>query len=159
MPIIRKRCEFCHSWFTCDPRTPHQICCSKPECRKQRKAVADKRWRLNNPTYDKSRARKKRDWAQKRDYWRHYRQTHPDYVAADNKRRHKTHKARKSAANQDARRKIAVGKLAGTRDFAPNSAANQVAIARRVDILVEYLFPNEPAANPNATYLMPPFRP
>jgi hypothetical protein len=151
MPITKKRCEFCHDWFTPDARTKHQVSCNKPECRRLRKQAANQRWRRNNSSYDKSRAAKKRAWAKKRNYWHHYRETRPAYAAADNKRRHKDHKALKSAANQDARREIAVGKLADTRVFAPDSAANQDAIARRVDILVEYLFLNVPAANPNDT--------
>lgn len=151
MPIKKKRCQFCHAWFSPDPRTPQQKCCGSPACRKQRKKAADKRWRLNNPGYDKTRAAKKRAWAQSCDYWSRYRQARPAYAAADGKRRCKSYKARKFSANQDARRQITVELLASTRAIATNPSANQDAIARRVDIIAGYLFPEAPSANPNDT--------
>jgi hypothetical protein len=147
MPIKKKRCQVCRRWFIPDPRTSHQVCCDKPECRKRRKAAANKKWRLDNPRYDKSRAGKKRAWARGRDYWRNYRRTHPNYAARDNKRRSKARRSRKCAANQAMRRKIAVGKLESLRNITPDSAANQDVIARRMEVLVEYLFPQERAAN------------
>ena len=159
MPIKRKRCKFCRNWFTCNPRTEHQICCEKPECREQRKIAAKRLWWRNNPDYDKSRADKKLKWARRRDYWRYYRQTHPAYAAADNKRRRKAYKNQKFSANQDAITKIAVGKLESIRDIIPNPSANQDMIARRVDIIVDYLFLKEPSANQNGTDLSLPSGP
>ncbi len=153
MPIKKKRCQVCHHWFTPDPRTSHQVCCDKPECRKRYKAAANKKWRLNNPDYDKSRVAKKCAWARRRDYWRDYRRTHPAYAAADNKRRHKAHLAHKFAANQVLMRRTAVGRLESLRNISPDSAANQDVIARRVDVIVDYLFPKEAAANPKGTDL------
>ena len=156
MPIKKKRCLICRRWFTPDPRTSHQVCCTDPECRRQHKAAMDKQWRQANPDYDKSRAVKKRVWARGLDYWRRYRRTHPIYATADNKRRHKAHLARKSAANQVVIRKIAVEKLASLREIGLDSAANQVVIARRVEVIVDYLFPEEVAANPKGTDLWLP---
>ncbi len=151
MPTKKKRCQVCRQWFTPDPRTSHQVCCDKPECRKQYKTAANKKWRLNNPGYDKSRAAKKCAWARRRGYWRGYRRTHPAYATADNKRRHKAHLAHKSAANQAMMRTIAVGRLESLRDISPDSAANQDVIARRVEVIVDYLFPKGAAANPKGT--------
>lgn len=151
MPIKKKRCQFCHCWFTPNPRAPHQICCGSSQCREQRKSAADKNWRQNNYGYDKSRAGKKRAWAYEADYWRIYRHNHPDYVIRDNRRRRRTHKAVKNAANQDAVHKIAVEKLASIRAMPTVFAANQDAVARRVDLIVDYLVLKEPAANPNDT--------
>ncbi|MBI4801026.1 MAG: hypothetical protein HY796_00720 [Elusimicrobia bacterium] len=159
MTIKKKRCRFCRNWFPHDPRTERQICCEKPECRKQRKITANRRWRLNNPDYDKSRAGKKRIWARGRGYWRYYRQTHPAYVAADNKRRRKAYKNHKFSANQDAIAKIALEKLASIRDIIPNPSANQDMIARRGDVIVDYLFLKESSANRNATDLSLPSGP
>jgi len=155
MPTKKKRCKFCRSWFTPDPRTEHQICCDNPQCRKQRKAENNRSWRLRNPGYDKSRAGKKRAWARARVYWCKYRQEHPAYAAADNKRRSKAHKARRCAANQATRRKIAVEKLDSLNNSATDYAANQAMIARRVEVIVNYLFPEGPAANRNHTDFKP----
>ena len=151
MPIKKKRCQFCRNWFPPDPRTEHQITCTDPLCRKQRKAAANKAWRLRNPGYDKSRADKKSAWARERVYYPNYRRAHPDYAARDNKRRRKAHKARKCAANQATRREIAVGRLESLCTISPDFAANQDAIARRVEVLADYLFPEERAANRNST--------
>ena len=159
MPIKKKRCLICHCWFTPDPRTSHQVCCTDPKCRRQHKAAMDKRWRQANPDYDKSRAGKKRTWSRELDYWRRYRRAHPAYAAADNKRRHKAHLVRKSAANQAVIRKIAVERLASLRETGLDSAANQVVIARRVEVIVDYLFPEEVAANPKGTDLWLPCGP
>lgn len=153
MPIPKKRCKFCHAWFTPDARTAHQVCCGKPECRRQRKKAANLSWRQKNPTYEKTRADKKLAWAQSRGYWPYYRNGHPDYVAADNKRRCNAYKAHKISARQDARRKIAVEGLASTREIITNPSARQDAIARRVDIIAEYLSLCAPSANPNGTDL------
>ncbi len=153
MPIPKKRCKFCHAWFTPDARTAHQVCCDNPECRRQRKKAANINWRLKNPAYEKTRAGKKRAWAQSCGYWPNYRLTHTDYTARDNKRRCKSYKAQKISANQDARREIAVERLASTRETVANPSANQDAIARRVDIIAEYLSLSTPSANANGTDL------
>ena len=151
MPIKKKRCRFCRRWFTPNPRAPHQICCGSSQCRELRKSAADRSWRQNNSGYDKSRAGKKRVWASGKGYWRTYRRNHPDYVIRDNRRRRRAHKSGKNAANQDAVHKIAVEKLASIRAMPPVFAANQDAVARRVDLIVDYLILKEPAANPNGT--------
>lgn len=153
MPIPKKRCKFCHAWFTPDARTAHQVCCDKPECRRQRKRAANINWRLKNPAYEKTRAGKRRAWARSNAYWQQYRQAHPAYTAADIKRRCRAYKEQKISANQDARHEIAVERLASTREIVSNPSANQDAIARRVDIIAEYLSLCAPSANANGTDL------
>lgn len=155
MPIKKTRCKFCLSWFNPDPRTPEQSCCDKLKCRKRRKAALNKNWRRRHPGYDKRRADKKCAWAGARDYWRNYRRTHPGYVAKDNERRCKAYKARKFSANQALRRKIAVEKLDSLQEIPLNPSANQALIARRVDVIADYLFPKEPSANRNDTDCRP----
>jgi len=159
MTIKKKRCQVCRSWFSPDPRTEHQICCDKSECRKQHKIAANKKWRLDNPDYDKSRAGKKRTWARARGYWGHYRRTHPRYAAADNKRRCTAYKKRKFSANQDMRRKIAVEKLKSLHDIPLNLSANQDVIARRVNSMFDYLLRKEFSANRNDTDMPPAYQP
>lgn len=143
----KRRCEFCHKWFSPHPRAPHQRCCLNPACRKKRKAKADKDWWLNNPDYGKSRNLKICLWAQAYpDYWRKYRKEHPDYVARDNRRRCSSYKRRKISAKQDAVHKISVEKLKSIRDFEPVSSAKQDAVHRRVNGILDYLFWKESSA-------------
>lgn len=151
MPIPKKRCKFCHAWFTPDARTAHQVSCGKPECRRQRKKAANLSWRQKNPTYEKTRAAKLRVWARRRGYWRWYRESHPAYAAEDSKRRCRAYKASKFSAKQDTRRQIAVERLASTREIVANPSAKQDAISRRVDIIADYLFFSAPSAKPNDT--------
>lgn len=143
-----RRCEFCHRWFLPHPRTyRQQRSCSKPECRKKRKAEAKKNWWQKNPGYNKGRKTKIRAWAKRYpDYWQKYRREHPDYVKKDNKRRHTSHKKEKNAAKQDAIREISVERLKSIMEIKPDSAAKQDTIQRRVKGIVDYLIWKEFAA-------------
>ena len=145
----KKRCSVCGKWFRPDKRTlKHQTCCRKASCRKKRKARANKSWRTRHPGYDKSRRLKKRDWAQKYpDYWRRYRQEHPEYRARDNRRRQTSRKRAQNAANQDAIQEMSVEKLRSIPLCEPECAANQDVMDRRVDEIVNYLLWKEHAAN------------
>lgn len=143
-----QRCIICHSWFQPNPRTIRtQKACSRPPCQKKRKFLANQSWRMRNPSYDHSRRRKVQAWAKTYpDYWRHYRATHPDYVERNNRRRGLSRKKALGAANQDAIGQIAVEKLRSIPAVGPESAANQVAILRRLNGVVEFLFWKETAA-------------
>lgn len=151
----KKRCIFCHKWFRPDPRTAHQTCCPAPECRKTRKALTNKSWRIRHPNQDKARAGKKRAWAHGTGYWRNYRRAHPEYRAKDNQRRSTAYKKQNLSANQDLRRKIAVGKLTSIREMTPVSSANQDLMPRRMAGLLDYLLWTWSSANPSPTDLKP----
>jgi len=96
--MCQKQCAACDDLFTPRPNVPDQSFCSKPECQRERRRswqkkklkedadyrtnqrVAQKRWRKRNP-----------------DYWRRYRQSHPEYTARNreqqrqrNRKRHRT---------------------------------------------------------------------
>ena len=148
MKIVKKRCEFCRKWFLPDPRTFRtQKCCSDSECRKKRKAMADKNWRKNNPRYNDYRKEKIKSWAKEYpDYWKKYRKEHPVYVEKDNKRRSTRHKKGKIAAKQDAISQIFVEKLKSIQENRANYAAKQDAIDRRIDSLLESLIWKESSA-------------
>lgn len=151
MSNSKKRCSICSRWYRPDKRTQqHQTCCRKASCRKKRKARANKSWRTRHPGYDQSRKLKKRDWAQKNDYWRRYRHKHPAYCDRDNRRRKASRNRLQNAANQDAIRKISVDKLKSIPPCEPEYAANQDMMDRRVDKLVNYLLWKEHAANQNS---------
>jgi len=154
MPIKKKRCIICHKWFLPNSRTSEQICCDEPKCRKQFKAETNKRWRKLNSYYEKTRNSKKRTWEKNGEYHRRYRRAHPAYVKADNLRRSKVRKNTKMSARQASIREIVVEKLKSTMNNAPDLSARQVLIDRRVDIIIEYLFPKEIAARQAPTDLL-----
>ena len=153
MPTKKKRCIICHKWFLPDPRTSKQICCDNPKCRKQFKAATNRRWLKLNPHYEKTRNSKKRTWEKNGEYHRRYRLEHPTYVEADNRRRSKARKNTKMSARQASIREIAVEKLKSTLNNAPDLSARQALMDRRMDIIIEYLFPKEIAARQAPTDL------
>lgn len=81
-PTKRKKCAFCGQFFVPDPRVgERQKACPKKECRRQRKALAQKRWVEENPDYFHDRYANTRAWLdQHPDYLREYRKHHPEYV-------------------------------------------------------------------------------
>ena len=103
MKIAKRRCEFCHEWFTPDPRTVRtQRSCAKPACRKQRSRAAVRNWRQQNQDCNKGRGPKIREWAKAYpDYWRQYRRYHPEYAAKDNQRRRTARQRAKNAAKRN----------------------------------------------------------
>ena len=144
---MRKRCEICHQWFSPHPQAPHQRCCFKVSCRKQRKAKANKSWQLKNPGYGKDRKPKIQAWAKDYpDYWRKYRREHPDYAKKERRRRRSAHQKAKNAAKQDTVRQMSVEKLKSIRDLEPVSAAKQDTVHRRVNGILDYLFWKESVA-------------
>ena len=78
----KKKCAFCGQLFTPDPRVRDlQKACSRKECRRQRKALSQKRWVEENPKYFWGRYENTRIWLEQHpDYLQEYRQTHPKYV-------------------------------------------------------------------------------
>jgi len=143
----KKRCDFCHKWFMPHPQAPHQCCCSDPACRKKRKSTADKKWRLNNQNYGRSRKLKIRDWAKEYpNYWQRYRRERPDYAQKERQRMRSVRQRAKNVAKQDAVRKISVEKLKSIREYEPDFVAKQDAVHRRVDGILDYLFWKESVA-------------
>lgn len=130
----QKFCAFCGVAFTPNPRTEHQISCTKPACRKKRKQQANATWRRNNPGGFDERRAKVCQWAEAYpDYWRKSRASRPKYRQRE-KERMRLRRAR--VAKQDAIRRDPVGYLQGLRGV--GFVAKQDAIAR-LDGIVDYL--------------------
>ena len=107
-----KRCLFCGHWFRPDPRTgQEQKACFRKRCRAKRKREAQQHWLWDNPDYFKDQYPRTKLWlAEHPGYLGRYRETNPEYVAADNRKRRQRKKRRQRRADiQDAlpRREIA----------------------------------------------------
>ena len=78
----RKKCAFCGQFFIPDPRVgARQKACYQKKCRRQRKALSQKRWVEENPDYFCGRYENTRAWLEQRPgYLREYRRNHPEYV-------------------------------------------------------------------------------
>ena len=76
-----KNCVACGQCFQPRAQVPRQSYCSAPGCQLQRR----KKWlRLKlqaDPDYQDNQTRAQQAWSQRNpDYWRQYRESHPDYV-------------------------------------------------------------------------------
>jgi len=139
-PVKKKRCIICRHWFRPDPRTRHQVCCGNPQCRRRRKSATNRRWRDRNAGYERTRNSKKRAWARGCDYWRRYRLARPEYTATDNRRRRLALSRQHSSARQAMMREIAVERLESIGKMSAPGSARQDLIARRVEVIEDYLF-------------------
>lgn len=78
----RKPCAACHRLFWPRAQNPGQLYCSDPECQRARRRQWQKSKRQNDPDYLENQAKAQRSWAKRNpDYWRRYRERHPEYVA------------------------------------------------------------------------------
>lgn len=102
MRVPKKRCDYCGCWFQPDPRLgDKQKACHRKKCRHKRKREAHARWLADNPAYFKGSTHYHvhKEWLAKPgndDYLPRYRATHPDYVAADNRRRSERRRLQKA---------------------------------------------------------------
>ena len=76
-----KRCAACGQTFQPRPQVPGQSYCAAIACQRERR----RRWQRdklqNDPDYRDNQARAQQAWCERHpDYWRAYRDTHPDYV-------------------------------------------------------------------------------
>jgi hypothetical protein len=76
-----KRCVVCHQSFQPYPQVPNQSYCSARECQRERR----RRWQRDklqtDSDYRDNQSRAQRAWMDRNpDYWREYREAHPDYV-------------------------------------------------------------------------------
>jgi hypothetical protein len=90
----RKRCGICHENFTPHPRLgDRQILCGDANCRKEYLRRYRRRYRLRNLSIEQE-YQTKRSGQRPADYWRVYRQAHPDY-----REREKTNAQRRKRKN------------------------------------------------------------
>ena len=88
--MAKPRCVFCRRWYKPYPaQATRQQTCGRAYCRRQLKQVLNRVWERRHDAACRAEVNLAlRVWAKGfRDYWRHYRRTHPAYVARDNKRR------------------------------------------------------------------------
>lgn len=146
----RKRCLYCGDWYAPNPRTVRfQQACPEKACRRQRKRMADQRWRRHNLSWFASRQPKVRQWA--RDfpqYWKRYRASHPAYRLKERRRMRRQRVLR--VAKQDAIRQNPVGYLADIRSLPFKTVAKQDAIGTQIDGILDYLIAGAHVAKSNA---------
>jgi hypothetical protein len=147
MKTKKKRCLFCGHWYEPDPRTAHfQKACGRASCRKERRRQKNRNWAARYPGYHSYRGAKIREWAARTAYWKRYRQSHPEYVRKDTKRRILARKRLKVSAKQTTIHQITVDKLNSIRKHELVLSAKHTAMDRRIDSLIDLLIWKEVSA-------------
>ena len=76
-----KICNYCRSPFRPHIKVPHQTYCSKPGCQQARRRRWQRQKRLNDDDYRENQYQAQETWLEKTpDYWKNYREKHPEYV-------------------------------------------------------------------------------
>ena len=103
----KRWCNSCGQAFEPRPQSPRQAYCPKAECQQARKRLWQRTKRSTDHGYFANQAKSQERWRRENpDYWRQYRDDHPDY-AASNRERQKQRNARQrhgpaAIANSDA---------------------------------------------------------
>jgi hypothetical protein len=72
-------CSACGCVFLPRPQSPRQSYCTRPECRRERRRIWQLAKRQTDPDYLLNQVRAQQAWAARNpEYWRHYRQEHPE---------------------------------------------------------------------------------
>ena len=89
-------CCGCGRYFIPDPRQKNQRYCGEKACQRARKADWQRKKMVGDPAYQANQKQSQADWLSRNgDYWKRYRETHPEQAERNrdlqkvrNKRRH-----------------------------------------------------------------------
>ncbi len=96
----KRWCNACGEAFEPRPQAPRQLYCAKAECQQSRKRLWQKTKRKTDHDYHQNQAQAQSNWRSgNSDYWRRYRETHPDY-AATNRQQQKQRNARRAPSQR-----------------------------------------------------------
>ena len=89
-------CSACGRAFLPRPQAPRQSYCTRPECRRERRRIWQLAKRQTDPDYLLNQTRAQQAWAARNpDYWRQYRQEHPEYAERNRVRQRDRRQLRK----------------------------------------------------------------
>lgn len=80
----KRWCSACGEAFDPRPQAPRQLYCAKSECQRSRKRLWQTTKRKTDHDYHQNQTQAQSNWRKDNpDYWRRYRETHPDYTATN----------------------------------------------------------------------------
>jgi hypothetical protein len=106
-----KRCIACGEVFEPRPQVPEQRYCARAACQRERRRRWQKAKRRNDADYRDNDSRGQQRWREAhREYWRAYRQAHPEYTQRNRiqQRRRNARRGVRVIANED----VSTGDLA-----------------------------------------------
>jgi len=94
-----RRCRYCQQAFRPAPYHPQQLVCSKPACQSQRRNDYRRQKIASDPVYQQVCLESPRKWRRANpDYWKKYRQDHPQQVER-NRRQQRLRDLKRRLAN------------------------------------------------------------
>jgi hypothetical protein len=94
-----RRCRYCQQAFRPAPYHPQQVVCSKPACQSQRRNDYRRQKIASDPVYQQVCLESPRKWRRANpDYWKKYRQVHPEQVER-NRRQQRLRDLKRRLAN------------------------------------------------------------
>ena len=97
--MATRRCAACAERFTPRRNVPDQQYCSKPDCQRERRRRWQQQKLKQDSDYRANQAAAQQRWRERNpDYWRQYRQTHPDYTARNREQQRQRNRHRTQAA-------------------------------------------------------------
>ncbi len=96
--MAKRRCAGCGCLFVPRRNVPQQRYCSKRACQRTRRRRWQRQKLKADADYRANQAAAQQRWGERHpDYWRHYRQTHPEYAARNRERQRTRNRRRRSA--------------------------------------------------------------
>lgn len=87
--MAEKQCVACGQAFDPKPHVANQTYCSSPDCQRARRQNWQRNKLQDDPHYRQNQQSAQQAWSQRNpDYWRRYRETHPEYVDRNRARQH-----------------------------------------------------------------------
>jgi len=95
--MAKRRCAGCGRRFTPCAQVPSQRYCSTVACQRQRRRRWQQRKRREDPDYRDNQSQAQQRWVQRhQDYWRDYRQRHPEYCERNRQQQQRRNQQRRA---------------------------------------------------------------
>lgn len=99
----KRWCSACGEAFEPRPQAPRQSYCAKAECQQSRKRLWQNTKRKTDHDYHENQSQAQSNWLSDHpDYWRRYRETHPDYAATNREQQRQRNAKRMSRPREQA---------------------------------------------------------
>jgi hypothetical protein len=94
---MARRCLACARLLQLIPQVPDQSYCSSEACQRERRKLWQRDKRQDDSAYQANQAKAQRAWSQRNpDYWKQYREAHPEYAERNRQQQQKRNLERRS---------------------------------------------------------------
>jgi hypothetical protein len=94
---MARRCLACARLLQLIPQVPEQSYCSSEACQRERRKLWQREKRQNDSAYQANQIKAQQSWSQRNpDYWKQYRESHPEYAERNRQQQQKRNSERRS---------------------------------------------------------------